>query len=51
MWFVAVDSGVLELVCGLWGVGTAYGPSPGEKGRTAAIGCVSVSLQLLPCVP
>ena len=37
LWLVAVGWEVLELGCGLWGVGPAFGASPGEKGRTAAM--------------
>ena len=34
LWLVAVGWEVLELGCGLWGVGPAFGGSPGEQGRT-----------------
>ena len=36
LWFVVVEWGVLELVWGLWGVGTAYGASPARRAERRA---------------
>ena len=54
LWLVAVGWEVLELGCGLWGVGPAFGASPGEKAegpRRDADGVCDLLCSWAPSVP
>ena len=53
LWLVTVGWEVLELGCGLWGVGPAFGTSPGEirEGPNGRDGVCDLVCSWAPSVP